>query len=486
MFYLFLPRLFGMRRFIPYLVVVALIAGFLACERLELYRNPDASIRFSADTVFFDTIFTTFGSTTKQVRVRNPYDQPVEISYIRLAGGDNSVFRLNIDGYQSNAVNNIEIPPKDSIYIFVEVTIDPNNADSILLIKDSIVFSTNGNIQDVNLMAWGQDVHLIDGEELPTQTWINDKPYLIIHSMMVDTSETLTIEEGVRLHFHKNSRLFVAGTIIVNGTLENPVIFEGDRLEQLYKDIPGQWDGIWLLPGSRDNRFNYAIIKNAVIGIESDTLGNLLNPNLKLSNTIIKNMSAVGILGLGTTIHANNCEISECGQFAIALLIGGRYEFYHCTVANYWGLFTTRSTPAVVLNNYYEDINGNIQVRPIEKAIFGNCIIYGNRESEFEIDQYPGSELNFKLSHCISKIDVKEFDLEDEDRFVNYYNYKDPKFISVRDNNYQLDTLSPAKDKGSLNFAFPFPVDLNGENRLSDDGPDIGAYERIEVDTLAQ
>ena len=467
-----------------------MITGFIACERYELYKNPDATIYFSTDTIFFDTIFTTFGSTTKQVRVHNRYDQPVEISYIRLAGGEDSFFRLNIDGYQTNEVSNIEIPPKDSIYIFVEVTIDPNNVDSVLLIQDSIVFNTNGNIQDVDLLAWGQDVHLIDGEEVQTQTWMNDKPYLVIHSMMVDTSQTLTIEEGVRLHFHRNSRLYVAGTIIVNGSLENPVVFEGDRLEEMYEDVAGQWDGIWLLPGSRDSRFNYAVIKNAVIGIESDTLSSVLNPNLKLSNTVIKNMSAVGILGLGTTIHASNCEISECGQFAIALLIGGSYEFYHCTVANYWGgdwkETTIRSTPAVILNNYYEDIYKHIQVRPIEQAVFGNCIIWGSRDSEFEVDRYPGSALNFKLSHTISKIDPGEFDLEDETIFNHYMNFKDPKFDSIQIQDYRLDTLSPAKDVGSLNIATPFPLDLAGNSRLSDEGPDLGAYERIEADTLSR
>jgi len=167
----------------------------------------------------------------------------------------------------------------------------------------------------------------------------------------------------------------------------------------------------------------------------------------------------------------------------VALLIGGSYEFYHCTIANYWGAFTTRSTPAVVLNNYYEDIYGNIQVRPIEKATFGNCIIYGSRESEFELDRYQDTELNYKLSHTISRIDAEEFDLGDKDHFVNYYNFEDPKFISVRDQNFKLDTLSPAKDKGSSDFASLFPTDLNGESRLLDDGPDIGAYERIEVNT---
>jgi len=469
---------------ITYFFFLLVTVCFYTCEKQDLLTDPSATLAFSVDTVYFDTIFTTIGSTTKNVRVYNKYDQPVRVSSISLAGGDNSVFRLNIDGYQQNSVNDIEIPPDDSIYIFVEVTLDPNNSNDLLVIHDSIVFNTNGNIQDVDLVAWGQDVHLIDGEEIGTETWINDKPYLIINSMLVDTSEVLTIEEGVMLHFHRNSRLYVAGTIIVNGTMENPVIFQGDRLEELYEDIPGQWDGIWLLPGSFNNRFGYAIIRNAIIGIEADTLASLLNPTLKISNSIIENMSAIGILGLGTTIQADNCLISKCGQFAIALLIGGNYKFYHCTIANYWGAFTTRSTPAVVLNNYYKDIHGNIQVRPIEEAKFGNCIIYGSRESEFEIDSFPNSELNYTFDHCVVKIDPELFNLNDENRFKTIFNREDPKFISIEDNDYQLDTLSSAKDRGSINYAYPFPTDLNGNSRLEDDGPDIGAYERIENDTI--
>jgi hypothetical protein len=478
-----------MIRKIIYLSIIVLFAGFISCERFDIITDPEAKLRFSADTVFFDTIFTSLGSTTKQLRVYNHYDQPLKISSIELAGGEGSVFRLNIDGISVNSATNIEIPPKDSIYIFVGVTLDPNNADSLLMIQDSIVFFTNGNIQDVDLVAWGQDVHMINGEIINSETWINDKPYLVFNSMLIDTNEVLTIEEGVIIHFHRDSRLYVAGTIVVNGTKDNPVTFQGDRLEQLYKDIPGQWDGLRLLPGSHDNRINYGIIKNGIIGIEADTLASLVTPTLEISNSVILNMSAVGILGLGTTIKASNCVIGNCGQFALALLIGGSYEFYHCTIANYWGSYilgnvTTRSTPAVALKNYYEDINGNYQIRPFEKAFFGNCIIYGSRDSEFEVDSFPNTILNYELNHCITRIDPEKFNLNDQTRFKTIFNNEDPKFDSIEVNNYQLDTLSSAKDRGLMDYAILYGYDLLGISRLEDDGPDIGAYERIEGDTL--
>ena len=465
-----------------YFVIIVVFAGIFSCEGPDISTDPDAKLRFSYDTVYFDTIFTTIGSTTKQLKVYNHYNQPLKISSIQLAGGQESVFRLNIDGVTENSASDIEIPAEDSIYVFVEVTLDPNNADSLLMIKDSIVFITNGNIQDVDLVAWGQDVHLINGEIIQSETWINDKPYLVFNSMLVDTNEVLTIEEGVMVHFHRDSRLFVAGTIIVNGTMDNPVIFQGDRLEQLYKDIPGQWDGLWLLPGSHNNKINFAVIKNGIIGIESDTLAGTALPTLDISNSIILNMSAVGILGLGTSIKASNCVIGKCGQFALALIIGGSYEFYHCTIANYWGGYesTSRSNPSVVLNNYYEDINGNYQIRPIEKAFFGNCIIYGNRDSEFEIDSFPNTVINYELNHCVTKIDPETFNLNDPVHFNTIFNNEDPKFVSYETDDYQLDTLSSAKDRGLVDYALLYSFDLLEINRLDDAGPDIGAYERVE------
>ena len=57
----------------------------------------------------------------------------------------------------------------------------------------------------------------------------------------------------------------------------------------------------------------------------------------------------------------------------------------------------------------------------------------------------------------------------------------DPLFIDpYKEYNYQLDTLSPAKDVGKLEYGTQFPLDILTKDRTVDKGPDLGAYERIE------
>jgi len=204
------------------LPVILLIILF-SCGKNDPIVNPDAKLEFSTDTVLFDTIFTTIGSTTQNFRVYNPHKQPIIIDRIRLGGKQGTTYRLNINGRVTSELEQVEIPAEDSIFIFVEVTLNPNSINTPLIVQDSIIFQTNGNTQDVKLIAFGQDVHLINGEIIKSQRWINDKPYLVYNSMLVDSLETLTIEAGTRIHFHKRSSLLVQGTLIVNGTAEEPV-----------------------------------------------------------------------------------------------------------------------------------------------------------------------------------------------------------------------------------------------------------------------
>lgn len=472
-----------MKNFIKIIIPAFVFFFVLSCEKEEFYTSTDATLEFSQDTILFDTIFTTIGSSTQRFTVKNPYNKNLKISSIYLAGGNNSPYRLNIDGYPGTRLDNVELREKDSIYIFVEVTIDPNNGNLPMVVKDSIIFNFNDVQQDIDLIAWGQDVHLISVDKESNiisgnQNWINDKPYLIYDYLFVDTNSTLTIEPGVNLYFHNNSRLYVAGTIAANGTYDLPIIFQGDRLEDIYEDIPGQWDGIWLMAGSKDNIFDFTEIKNAIIGIQVDTLANLSKPTLLLSNSRIENMTSTGIYAQGSTIEAYNNLIANCGQFGIALTIGGSYEFYHCTIANYWG-FSIRTTPSVLLNNYYIDIYDNIQVRSIDKALFGNCIIYGNKESEIVIDKIESGDLNFKFDHSLIKVD-SDFSTTDQNSFENIIVNNDPEFKDPYNGDFELDTLSIAKDKGKTDYGVMFPLDINLNNRNSDSGPDLGAFERIE------
>ncbi|MFW6104035.1 MAG: right-handed parallel beta-helix repeat-containing protein [Bacteroidota bacterium] len=349
------------------LIIASVFYGlFIGCEEQGFVDDPSASLSLSTDTVMFDTVFTTIGSATKRFTAKNPYNKKINIGTIKLAGGKGSDYQLNINGTPTHSMSDVVLNPHDSLYIFAEVTIEPNNENNPLIVKDSVIFNINGNTQDIKLIAWGQDVHLVKNEVLKTKTWKADKPYLVYNSATVDTQQTLTIEPGTKVHFHRNSRFYVAGTLISDGTKEKPILFTGDRLEEDYVDIPGQWDGIWLMPGSSNNVINYTNIKNAVIGIQVDSLGNNDSPTLALSNSKVEHMTYAGVFARGTSIKAYNNVISDCGQYAVALTQGGSYEFYHTTMANYWS-GSTRSTPALLLNNYYTDTNDKEQLRRLKK-----------------------------------------------------------------------------------------------------------------------
>jgi len=460
------------------IIAILVMLWILSCERERFILDQPVQLRFSVDTVYFDTVFTQIGTMTKRFTVHNTYGNHIRISTIHLAGGGNSVFRMNVDGVPGILHQNVEIPPKDSLYIFVEATLDPNNSDNILLQEDSILFNTNNYRQSVNLAAWGQDVHMLKEELIETGTWINDKPYLVINYVYVDTLAVLNLDPGVRIYLHRDAVFYVGGTIRANGTLDEPVYFLSDRLEKMYEDIPGQWGGIYLLPGSRDNVFNHSVIRCGNFGIVVDTFMSKTTPALVIENSFIADHSSFGILARGSFVNASNTVIANCGTCAVALIWGGTYEFNHCTIANRWLYGGVRNTPAVFLNNYYIDVNKKPQIRDIHKAYFGNSIIHGNRQFELETDKHPDGLLNYTIDHCIGRLDSPDLD---PDRLINVVINQDPKFISWDEYNFELDTLSPAKDIGSLLIGEGFPFDKNGNSRTADGKPDAGAYERIEA-----
>lgn len=466
-----------MRNLILFLILLTTV--YYSCQRENLVDNsPHLKLSFSTDTVVFDTIFSGIGSATKYLKVYNPSSKDIEISEIYLAKAEDSKYRLNIDGKNSSSDQNVLIKGKDSLFLFVDVTI--NTDQDALLEQDSIIFITNGNQQDIKLISWGQAVNLINEEVIQTTNWTKDKPYLIYNSMLVDSAHTLTIEAGTKIHFHRGSKMFVAGTLNILGTYEEPVILEGDRLEHMYFDVPGQWEGIWLMNGSKHNYINFAEIKNAVTGIQVDTLADVNIPTLTIHNTKIEHMSFAGIYAQGTTIFGTNCQISDCGFYNLALTIGGWYEFYHCTFANYWRN-SFRNTPLLLMNNYYI-YEGQAIIRDIVHAGFYNCLIYGDRENELYIDSIPGyGVLNYSFENCLIKYNSPTVS---EANILTSIINEDPLFIDPEAYNFALDTLSPAKDKALRLFVDQYPgllnYDLNNESRTADDNPDIGAYERIE------
>ncbi len=469
------------------LFFLILVSIFLfSCNPDDLYEtSPDSKVQFSNDTIIFDTVFTSIGTATRNLRVYNPYSRTIKISEIRLAGGDASSFRLNIDGLAALQAKDIEIAPKDSIFIFIRANIDPSNQNTPLIVTDSILFKTNSNIQDVKLVAWGQDAHFYTNAIVGSDyTFSNDKPHVIYGVLAVDSLYTLTITQGTQLHFHRGSLMLIFrdATLKVLGTPEEPVVFQGNRTEAYYRDLPGQWGHasagvcIYLYPGSINNEIHHAIIKNGVVGIQADTLGSSSNPTLRIYNSEIRNMSGVGLLARGTHIEAGNTVIANCGESAIEILYGGEYDFRHMTIGNYWNK-SARSNPAVSINNYFY-FDGNIYARDLIKAYFGNSIIYGNLENELLFNAAENSTFNYNFDHCFIRTQI---DISNDENFVSCIINQDPKFIDKSVHNLVPDTLSPVINKGNIsvinNSPFNLQTDIRGISRITNNEPDPGAYE---------
>ena len=493
--------------FIIFSVFLLTFLLFNSCKKEE-FETGQADLRFSVDTIIFDTVFTTVGSATQVFQVYNNGNKDLIISSIRLANGDNSNFRLNVDGLPGKSFSNVEIGANDSLFIFVEVTVDPNNLNTPLIVTDSILFSANSFQQDIDLVAWGQDAYFHrsppNSQRAPfffldcNEIWMNDKPHVIYGYAMVDSGCSLTVNEGANVFFHPGSGMIIlsSGTLLVNGTKQNNVTFQGDRLGADFKDIPGQWDRIWLSnlnlnsntisPGTQNSSISYAVIKNGTIGLLVDTSfdSNVSNLTLRLDNTIVKNMSSHALALRGSKVNAYNCVFANCGAQTTNILLGGNYNFYQCTFANYWNS-GQRQDPSVTLNNYY--LYNNTAIDRQLNSFFGNCIIYGNNDNELGFDSAQvGNQFDFRFVHTLLKVE-SSFPTSNPSRYnmiikATSNGNNDPKFVDVENNNYQIDSLnSPAIDAGDItitNVNSLLNFDILGIPRPQRNGPDLGAFER--------
>lgn len=492
------------------LIVFILSATFLfsSCKKDFFQESGPGVLSFSNDSILFDTIFASVGSATQKFVVYNSNSNPVSIESIKLTESDpNNVYRINIDGQPIENSQNIKLAANDSLFVFVEVTVNPNNALLPFLVTNTLEFTTNDSKQNIALVAYGQNANfytpsdnlfIVQNDSTNSNdsiniayysisentSWTNELPHVIYGYIIVEPNAVLTIEEGTQIYLHENSGIIVGnpvfgssndgGTLVVNGNLGNEVVFQGDRLESWYENAPGQWDIIWMVQGSINNRIDHAIIKNGTVGLKVDTIGNSTNPTLTLSNTIIENMSDIGLFAQGSNVLAYNNVIKNCARYSLVLNIGGDYDFTHCTFANYYE-YGSRNTPAVLVNNYYEDAFGNIQLRDLNNANFTNCIIDGSNGHEIVLEENSNAIFNYNFENCLLKID--------QDSSLQQYNHsnsiKIDNSVTVFNNsieqNFTLSANSPAINSGKPTF---ISNDILGNSRIGN--PDMGAYEYLD------
>lgn len=442
----------------------------------DFNTDPNFLLDLRADTIVFDTVFTSPASgvpmsVNKQFVVVNSGKDAV-LADFRIGGGSASVFRMNVDGQAGHAIEAVEILPEDSVFVFLELSIDPNNHPQSLplIVRDSVLIRTNGSDQKVQLVAWGQDAHYIFRDSL-CNALLNDKekPYVVYGYLYVPENCELRIGPGVRLHFAPRSWLFVEGKLIIEGTQEEPVWFEGDRLEPDFEEVAGQWGGIWFGYPSAANRITHARIKNGTVGIYCDSASSDGKYVVEVYNTEVRNMSFDGISGRGSTFSAENSVFVNCARFSFLGLYGGDYLLRHCTFATYNFQFPRRD-PTFVLNNIERDQLGNVIATYPVTASIRNNIIYGSLDNELALDLDQTKVGPLEIRNNLIRTELSGLDIAGFDNVVN----KDPRFLAPRSYNFDLDTLSAAKDIG-IPLTPAAPSDFSGRSR--DNKPDAGAFE---------
>ncbi len=525
-----------LKKYFYFIICIGIVTTWSSCRNDFTFDPNTGNLEFSRDTVFLDTVFTNIGSSTFTLKVFNRSNDDIVIPTLRLGDGENSFYRLNVSGSTGvgptlgKEFENVEIFARDSIFIFIETTIDIealSASETQFLYTDVIEFDTGVNQQTVDLITLVQDAVFIfpsrskdpntgeritetlsfdaDGDGIEDQTNIegrfltdseltftNERPYVIFGFAGVPSGETLTIDSGARIHFHADSGILVTGgaSIHVNGEpsldpdlLEGEVIFEGDRLEPSFSEIPGQWQTIWLFDGSTNNIFNHATIKNGTAGLLVD--GNQSDiTKLNITNSQIYNSSNFGILARATNITGENVVINNCGQSSFAGTIGGRYNFANSTLVNFWTI-SFRQFPSVLLNNFTLDANGNTVSNPLEEANFTNCIIFGNDNPELILDADPSGVFNFNFTNSLIRFEDTNgnftgplYDFSNTDLYENIIFNDNPNFLDPNNNRLEIPNGSPADGAGII-FG-NLPSDITNTPRALP--RDIGAYESIEFE----
>lgn len=468
-------------------IVALLVALFTAaCMDDDFSTNPSHLLTLSTDTVQFDTVFTTIGTATQQAKVYNKNSQALLLTSVTLGGGADSPFHINVDGRSGSSFSNLEIAANDSMYLFIAANIDPLDEDNPLLVYDSIVFNTAYNQQVMHLVAYGQDVVILRNYEVTSDTTFTaNRPYLVYDTLTVATNTTLTLEAGSTVYFHDQGTMQVRGTLLANGTLEGKIAFRGDRLDNLFDNLPydylaGQWDGIRFYDTSFNNLLSHTYMRGTSNGITIDSTANTPT-KLTIANSVIHNSSNNLITAINASLDIYNSQLSNATG-ALLLLIGGSLNVTHCTIANYYS-FDYISSPMVMMQNYLSDLStGETTLYPIENTSFRNTIIYGTT-TDVQLNNYSEVEVPFDyiFDHCLLKSDG-----EDDELFISTLWASDPQFRTTGEEyifDYRLDSLSVARGAGNAEIVQSplYSIDMLGNSRTTNEQPDLGAYQWVEA-----
>ena len=462
----------------------------MSCREYQVSDDPSLTLTFSCDKLTFDTVFTEQGSSMGQIMVYNRNKNAVVVDRVWLTNG--KAFHANVDGEADlSRLTHLQINGGDSLFVFIRADIDPTNQDTPIIFSDRLNFHlTNNSTHGVGIEAYGQDAIRIGRQgcgrtDTSSITFKAAKPYLIFDTLVV--GNTLKINPGARIYMHSGACIYALGNVSAKGTKDQPIIIRGDRLDYLFEHVPylyagGSWNGIYLQADKKQTyELHYMDILSGNVGLYCMSTYEGALPSLIMDGCRIHNHTLYGLVLLRVNALVSNTEISNCASYCV-YCSGGTHLFYHTTVASYFGATDVRIQSAVKEETSAVFIDNLSKTEPTNTSFY-NSIITGYRANQLVVatpfDQYyTGTFIgNYLKTDSLKMPNAKNNTYwkssEKNPVFRNtYFKYREYVYYD-----FQLDSLSPARQIADSLTAVPYPTDRNGVSRAKIAHPDAGCYQ---------
>ena len=436
-----------------YLLLIALCA---ACGNDDSFSaSSGLQLSFSMDTLKMDTVFSNIPSSTYAFWVHNNNDAGLKLQTVRLKRGNQTGFRVNVDGvYLDNSngsqTSNVEIRRKDSILVFVELTAATTQQQAPKLVEDDLLFSLeSGREQKVNLRAWAWDAVKMYSPVIEKDTEIaSEQPIVIYGDMTVKEGVTLTLRNA-QLYFHDSSGLEVYGTLQAENCL-----MRGDRLDHMFDYLPydrvsGQWAGIHFYKSSTANTLQGTEIRSANEGIVCDSAAISENAyRLRMEHCIVHNSLNSNISATNARLLLDHCQLSNAGGDCLAVF-GGNVTLRYCTLAQFYPYSAQRGDALYFTNRWGK------KSLPLKLSCEG-CIVTGYADDVLTgEDTGDGTDFLYHFNNCL----LRTPEVKESADFIDIL-WETPKdeaggkkhFVTIDETNFiynfHLVETSPAKGLG--------------------------------------
>lgn len=482
-------------------IFLLMLLSLVGCMKDDDYTTSASDrLTFSKDTINLDTIISGEPTRTFSFTVYNKAAKALRISNVSLTKGAASPFKVNVDGVsiESGSATDFEIARKDSMIVYLMANAPISNSDQPIDYADTLWFTTEAGVrQKVILKASGQDVETLKGMRISQNTTLAARrPYRVLDSLVVEQGATLTLAAGTTLMFHSNASLIVHGSLRIDGSLQQPVVLRGDRLDDMFKyqpydRTPGLWGGVVLTSTSYDNLINYADIHSGCFGIKVDS-SDVKRLKLTLQNSVVHTVTGHALDMRMSQVVVGNSQITNAGADCIHMRGGDAY-FVHCTIGRFY-VFSGGSGHALDFANY----DGSTLL-PISQLLFQNSIVTGYQNDEIygsPKDNVDDDTFNYVFSHCLLNTPQPEnYDEDVENHFLScFWDQKKSFAADVKDPIIREKNFSPDFNLNYLLFAFDlnvqsqaigtadatissqtYPLDRLGRSRGTK--PDMGCYQ---------